>query len=114
MPYIGTRVSVALSADKEKEIKEKLGKAIELCPGKTEKWLMTEFADNCRLWFAGDNSAPSAFVEVKVLGGEDKSAFSKMSGAICNILSDTLGISPDHVYITYQGYSSWGWNGSNF
>ncbi len=114
MPYIGTRVSVKLTADKEREINEKLGKAIELCPGKTERWLMTEFTDECHIWFGGDNSAPSAFVEVKVLGGEDRNAFAKMTGAICDILKDSLGISPDRVYVTYQGFANWGWNGSNF
>ncbi len=114
MPYIGTRVTVSLSKEKESELKEKLGKAIETIPGKTERWLMTEFQDNCRIWFAGDNSKPAAFIEVKILGGEDSDAFSKMSGVLTKIMSESLGIPGDRVYIVYQPISSWGWNGSNF
>ena len=114
MPYIGTRVSVMLSEEKERELKEKLGKAIETIPGKTERWLMTEFQDNCRIWFGGDNSKPSAFIEVKILGGEDKAAFSKMTGVLTDIMSETLGIPGDRVYVVYQGIANWGWNGSNF
>ena len=68
MPYISTHVSTSLPREKEISIKEKLGKAIELIPGKSEQWLMVEFRDDCRLYFRGKNDQPAAFVEVKALG----------------------------------------------
>ena len=37
-----------------------------------------------------------------------------MTGKVCGILNDTLGIPGDKVYVTYQGFSDWGWNGRNF
>ena len=25
-----------------------------------------------------------------------------------------LGITPDHIYVSYSEFANWGWNGSNF
>ena len=114
MPYIGTRTTKEISPEKEKILKEKLGKAIEAIPGKSEAWLMTEFSGGCHLWMRGDGSANSAFVEVKVYGTVDHRSCDKLTGLICDILSEELDISPDRVYVTYSGFSEWGWNGGNF
>jgi hypothetical protein len=114
MPYINSRVSVSLSKEKEVELKERLGKAIEAIPGKTETWLMVDIEDNCKLYFGGDNSKPMAYVDVKVLGSENKAAFNAMTGVLCDVYKDVLGISPDKVYVTYQALANWGFNGSNF
>lgn len=114
MPFIGTKVSVPLSNEKEMKMKERLGQAISVFPGKTEKFLMLEFEDNCHLYFGGSNSAPLAYVEVKILGNSTKEYFSKMSYEICKILEDELDISPENVYIKYEEVTHWGWNSTNF
>lgn len=114
MPYIGTRTTVTISPEKERAIKEKLGKAIELLPGKTEAWLMCEFSDGCRLWFKGDNSGESAYVEVKLLGSAGAEYYEKLTSAICSILSDELGIPADRTYVKYEECEHWGWNNVNF
>ena len=46
-------------------------------------------------------------VEVSVYGSENPSAFSKLTGQICDIFKDVLGIAPDHVYVKYQAVSNW-------
>ncbi|MGN0482644.1 MAG: phenylpyruvate tautomerase MIF-related protein [Lachnospiraceae bacterium] len=114
MPFINSKISTSLSKDQEKELKTRLGKAIETIPGKSESWLMVGFEPDYKLYFRGDNSEPLAMVEVSVFGQENPDAFSKMTGQICDIFQDVLGIAPDHVYIKYQAISNWGWNGSNF
>lgn len=114
MPYIGTRTTKEITPEKEAILKAKLGKAIEAIPGKSESWLMTEFTGGCHLWLGGDNSADSAFVEVKIYGNADHRACDSLTGKICDILEEELGISPDRIYITYSGFSEWGWNGNNF
>ena len=114
MPYIGTRTTVKISPEKEIAIKEKLGKAIEAIPGKTEAWLMCEFSDCCRLWFKGDNSLPSAYVEVKLLGKADREYLEKLTGIICKILSDELSVPSDRTYVKYEECEHWGWNNMNF
>lgn len=114
VPYIGTRTTVSISAEKEEIIKKRLGEAIAAIPGKSEKWLMCEFADNCRLWFAGDNSKPTAYVNVKIFGGADSHACEKLTGIICDILGEELSVPSDRVYVTYSAFDDWGWNGANF
>ena len=66
------------------------------------------------LYFRGDNSKPTAFVEVKVYGRENPKAFDALTGEICKIFGDVLNIPADHIYVKYEAVSNWGWNGSNF
>lgn len=114
MPYINTKLNVGLSKEKEKAIKEKLGNAIAILPGKSENWLMLGFEDGCRLYFKGDDSAPMAYVEVSVYGNSNASAYNKLTAAITQILNEELSVKPDHVYVKYMESEHWGFNGSNF
>lgn len=114
MPFIDSKVSVAISEAQEKQLKEGLGRAISLIPGKSEAWLMTGFEDNYHLYFRGENSQPMAFVEVKVFGQENASAFEALTAEITKLFGEVLGIAADHIYIKYEAVSNWGWNGGNF
>ena len=114
MPFINSKISVALTDAQEQEIKARLGQAITAIPGKSESWLMVGFEPEYKLYFRGSNDQPMAMVEVSVYGSENPSAFSKLTGEICKIFEDVLGIAPDHVYVKYQAVSNWGWNGDNF
>ena len=67
MPYIETTTSVAVSGKREQAIKERMGKAIELIPGKTEGWLMLSFRDNVSMYFKGEDD-PCAICHVKIFG----------------------------------------------
>ena len=114
MPFINSKVSVAVTKEQEIEIKSRLGEAISIIPGKSETWLMVGIEPEYHLCFRGDNSQPCAMVEVSVYGGENPAAFSKLTGAITDILSDVLSIAPDHIYVKYSTTSNWGWNGNDF
>ena len=74
---------------------------------------MVGFEPDYKLYFRGSNAEPIAMVEVSVYGSENPSAFSKLTGQICDIFNVVLGIAPDHVYVKYQAVSNWGWNGDN-
>ena len=114
MPFIDAKVSVTITDEQEKELKSRLGQAISIIPGKSESWLMTGFEDNYHLYFRGDNSAPMAFIEVRLFGGPNKEGFSRMTAEITMIYGDVLQIAPDHMYIKYSATPDWGWNGGNF
>lgn len=114
MPFINSKVNVKITKEQETEIKTLLGKAIETIPGKSEAWLMLGFEDEYSLYFRGDNSNPIAFVEVSVFGGENRTAFDALTGKICDIYNQVLGIAKDHIYVKYEAVSNWGWNGGNF
>ena len=48
MPFIKAKVSCPISPEQEIELKSRMGKAIELVPGKSEEYLLLEFEDNAR------------------------------------------------------------------
>ncbi len=113
MPFIDSKISVAVSDEKKEAIKSKLGQAVSTL-GKTESFLMVGFDDNYDLYFAGDKVEKGAYVAVSLFGNASASAYSEMTGKICGIFEDELGIPGDRVYVTYRGVSDWGWNGRNF
>lgn len=113
MPFIHVRTNQAVKSPAEKEIVQRLGAAMPLI-GKSERWLMTQCEAECRLSFQGKNDMPIAFVSVALFGGADDAAYDAMTRAITSIVSDTLGVSPDCIYVQYQEAKTWGWNGSNF
>ena len=113
MPFIDSKVTMKLTPEKEETIKSKLGEMITIL-GKPESFLMIGFKDEYDLYFAGNKLDAGAFVSVQLFGQANSSACDKMTGEICELYSTELGIPKNNIYITYQGISDWGWNGSNF
>ena len=113
MPYIKAKTSVKVSPEQAQTIKTELGKAIANL-GKSEAWLMVEVEDNCRLWFRGDNSEGIAYVEVALFGKASADQYDEMTKAVCEILSGTLGISGEEIYVKYEEVDHWGYNSFNF
>ena len=46
MPFINSKISVALTDAQEQEIKSRLGQAITAIPGKSESWLMVALSQS--------------------------------------------------------------------
>ncbi|MFL0163923.1 phenylpyruvate tautomerase MIF-related protein [Candidatus Clostridium helianthi] len=114
MPFIGSKVSVKISKEKEEIIKKKLGEAIKLIPGKSETFLMVGFEDDYSLYFGGEKLEKGAFIEVKIFGKSSKDAYDALTAEICNIYEKELDIPQDKIYVKYEEVANWGWNGKNF
>ena len=113
MPYIATSTNVSVSGRKKESIKERMGKAIELIPGKSEGWLMLSFRDNVSMFFKGEDE-PCAICQVKLFGSASEENYAALTEELTDIISDELDIDPDRIYITYEEIGVWGWNGGNF
>ncbi len=113
MPFIDSRVSVKTTAEQRTELKERLGKAIAIIPGKSESWLMIDLADDQKMYFRGDDSEPIAFIGVNIYGSDNSAAYEEMTAELTKIYGEVLGIAPDHMYIKYSASVEWGWNGRN-
>jgi phenylpyruvate tautomerase PptA (4-oxalocrotonate tautomerase family) len=111
MPFINVKVNGKITDEKEKNIKTKLGKAIEIIPGKLEAHLMIAFEDEQRMYFRGKNDKPMAFIEVKILGKATSQAYNELTAAICDIFEKELGISPSQIYVKYEETEHWGFIG---
>lgn len=114
MPFINAKVTVKMSEEKKEAVKKKLGEAISLIPGKSEHWLMVGFEDSYDLYFQGNKDAETAFIEVKIFGSASSAVYDKMTGVLCGIFEEELGIPAARIYVKYEEVSEWGWNGSNF
>lgn len=110
---INTKTTVSLSQEKKDALAKEYGKAVSIL-GKPESYLMLGMEENADLYFAGKKLEKGAFVQVQLYGGENPSACNKMTAKICEILGNELNIPADKIYITYQGFENWGWNGANF
>ncbi len=103
MPFISTKTNVSITKEKETELKQRLGQAISVIPGKSESWLMLAIEGDIPMYFRGDDSQPVAFIEVKIYGNASSDVYERMTGELTTIYGDILGVSADHMYIRYFG-----------
>ncbi len=114
MPFINTVTTKKISEDTRKFLKTELGKIIEEIPGKSEAWLMLAFCDDVKMYFRGDDSADTAYIEVSIFGKASDDAYDRLTDRICRLYGETLGIPSDRIYVRYEESDHWGWNGANF
>lgn len=114
MPFINTITTKKITDSDRDIIKAELGNIIAEIPGKSEQWLMLAFKDEVKMYFRGDDSLDSAYVEVSIFGSASSEAYDRVTAKICELYESNLGIPADRVYVKYEESSRWGWNGSNF
>ncbi len=113
MPFIDSKITVKLTDAEKETIKSELGKALPVLH-KPESYLMVGIEDDYDLYFAGKKLEKGAYVSVSLFGSASSSDYDKMTGEICRIYGEVLGIPGNNIYVTYHGVNDWGWNGSNF
>ncbi len=113
MPFIDSKITVKVTDAQKEEIKAELGQLIRTL-NKTETYLMVGIEDGYDLWLGGKKLDKGAYVSVSLYGSAPKAAYDRLTGQICGLLSNELGIPGGAVYVTYHPVSDWGWNGGNF
>ncbi len=113
MPFIDSKFTVKISDQQKEEIKAELGRLITTL-NKSETYLMVGIEDSYDLWLGGKKLDKGAYVAVSLYGDAPKELYDKLTGRICALLNDKLGIPGNAVYVTYHPVSDWGWNGRNF
>ena len=113
MPFIDSKITVAVSPAQKEEIKTALGRLITTLH-KSETYLMVGIEDQYDLWLGGQKLEKGAYVAVSLYGNAPAEAYDQLTGQICRLFEEKLGIPGSAVYITYHPVSDWGWNGSNF
>ena len=107
MPFIKAKVSCPITDMQEKELKARMGKAIELVPGKSEAYLLLEFEENAHLWLRGENAVPIAYIEAAIFGNEGHAGYPAFTAEVTNAFQDVLGIEPENCYIKYEDITAW-------
>lgn len=114
MPFINVKLSETLQEPQIECVKTELGKAIALLPGKSEAYLMVNIEDGCKLFFKGNQSAPTAMCEVSVFGNAPRGVCEKLTEEICKILEMQAAVAPERTYVKFSFIDTWGYNGYLF
>lgn len=107
MPFIMSKVSVSLNSAQEFQLKSRLGKAMEILPGLSEKYLLAGFESNQHFYLRGDNTQPIAFIEVSIFSNENHVGYEEFSAEVMKIFVNILNISPQNVYIKFADIPCW-------
>ena len=113
MPFINAKFSDTVSPEKETALKSALGEAITLL-GKSERYLMVQIQDGCRLYFGGDNSAPTAFFDVSLLHSAPKASYEKLTARLCEIAKEYMNVDGSNVYVKFEEIENWGYDSFMF
>ena len=113
MPLIDSKITVKVTDSQKEELKREFGKLIATL-NKSETYLMVGIEDSYDLWLGGEKLEKGAYVAVSLYGNAPREAYDRLTGQICDLLNEKLGIPGNAVYVTYHPVSDWGWNGRNF
>ena len=114
MPYIDLKTTAKVTKEKEIALKAAFGEAIELIPGKSERWLMVKLDSECKMFLAGDDTDDIAMVEIDIFGKTTDAAYDALTERVCTVLNEELSVKKDKIYVKYREVDHWGWNGENF
>ena len=114
MPFINVKTSAALSDEQIKQVVKEMGQAITGFPGKSEAYLMVNVEPDCNLYFKGNDSKNTAFVDVAIFGTSTKDCCEKVTESICDVLERVAGVPSDRTYVKFEYNSLWGYNNFMF
>jgi len=114
MPLLKVETTVVLSEEKRKVLLGSLSKAVAATIGKPEQYVMVT-ASLSSILMSG-KAGDAAFVDFRSIGGLNGEVNRQLAQQVCKLLSDSLGIPPDRVYLNFTDLAAgcWGWNGSTF
>ena len=114
MPLLKLETTAVIPEGKQKALLASLSKAVAETIGKPEQYVMVTAGQSAMVMSgkAGD----AAFADIRSIGGLGEDVNRKLSQQVCKLLKDSLGISPDRVYLNFTDVeaSNWGRNGSTF
>ncbi len=113
MPFLKLTTNV-VSTEHPADLLPRLSKLMAKETGKPESYVLVTTEYNDAMLFSGTND-PLAYLECKSISLTATQAKS-LSAAISQVLSETLKINSNRVYIEFSNCPGnfWGWNGSTF
>ena len=114
MPYLKLTTNIAVVAEQNLQLLGEFSQLLAKQTSKPEMYVMVEIDADKPMLF-GSSNAPLAYVECKSIG-LSLAQTKPLAHAICQILKQSLKISPERVYIEFSDCRAeyWGWNGSTF
>ena len=115
MPLVKMQTSVECTPGQKEELAAELSSICATVTGKPEAYVAAVVECDAVIAFGGQLQ-PSAFVEVKSIGGLNDQVNVSLSKSICECIESKLGIPGKCVYINFTDVppSNWGFDGSTF
>ena len=114
MPLLRIETNVSLDAANAEALVARASQAVARELGKPERYVMVAVRPDTPMLMAG-TAEPAAFLDLRSIGLPD-SRTEALSGAMCDLIEDEIGVPPDRVYINFTDVARahWGWNGGTF
>ena len=107
MPFVIAKVNVPVSKEQELEIKSRIGRAIEMIPGKSENYLLFGIEDDFHFYLRGDGNQKIAYIAADIFGNEDHAGFDRFGAEITAVFQEVLGIPQQNIYIKFDDIKVW-------
>ena len=114
MPLLKLETTVALPDEKRHALLTSLSKLVADTIGKPEEYVMVTVSAASVLM--SGKTGHCCFVDIRSIGGLSADVNRKLSQKVCRILNETMGVSPNRVYLNFTDVpaTNWGWNGNTF
>jgi phenylpyruvate tautomerase PptA (4-oxalocrotonate tautomerase family) len=114
MPLLRIQTNSELPREQQRALLASASRLVAHQLGKPERYVMITMEHNPAMLFAGEDE-PLAYLELKSIGLL-ADATGSLSRALCELVQEGLGISPERVYIEFSDAAPemWGWNGGTF
>jgi phenylpyruvate tautomerase PptA (4-oxalocrotonate tautomerase family) len=113
MPYISINTSKVLTETEKDDLKTALGVKLTIIPGKVEAGLMVDISDNHTMYFAGKKQE-LAFVDIRCFRQTETEYKKAFATAVFEVISQTIGLPQDSIYLNHTDYELWGARGNLF
>jgi phenylpyruvate tautomerase PptA (4-oxalocrotonate tautomerase family) len=114
MPLLKLETTIALNEEKRKALLADLSGVVAETIGKPEEYVMVTV--NPAAILMSGKSGDAAFVDLRSIGGLSANMNRQLSEKICRLLSQSLGVPPDRIYLNFTEVEAgnWGWDGNTF
>jgi phenylpyruvate tautomerase PptA (4-oxalocrotonate tautomerase family) len=114
MPLLKLETTVVLTEEKRQALLGSLSKIVGETIGKPQQYVMVTVSQAAMQMSGSPGEA--AFVDVRSIGGLNGDVNRKLSQKVCKLLTDSLGVAPNRIYLNFADIDAghWGWNGSTF
>ncbi|KAF0117839.1 MAG: hypothetical protein FD149_993 [Rhodospirillaceae bacterium] len=114
MPVLKIQTSQTVDESTKAALLAEASRTIITELGKPERYVMVIVEHATAMMFAGETT-PAAYLELKGIG-LPASHTASLSKVLCHLVTKTLGIPGERIYIEFADVQGrmWGWNGGTF
>ncbi len=114
MPLLDVKISKSLDAAKSDQLHTELTNLAASALGKPAMYVMISVATQSDLWMGGRKLDDGAYVQVKAFGSISDSQAQTFARKATDLLDSEFGLSPAGIYISFEGFEQWAWQGNLF